>query len=86
MAGDATKRDDATQIRATSDRSRFGLLDGWAGGEPERRDTCAHSGGVMASVRTIYRDGQGGGGAAPAAQQFVWVSLRDPSPDELAAV
>jgi magnesium transporter len=41
----------------------------------------------MASVRTIYRDGQGGsGGAAPAAQRFVWVSLRDPSPDELVAV
>jgi magnesium transporter len=44
-------------------------------------------GGVMASARTTYRDEQGGGGgAAAAAQPFVWVSLRDPSPDELAAV
>jgi magnesium transporter len=42
-------------------------------------------GGVMASARTTYRDGQGGDDAA-AAQRFVWVSLRDPSPDELAAV
>jgi magnesium transporter len=40
----------------------------------------------MASVRTTYRDRQGGGGAGPATQRFVWVSLSDPSPDELAAV
>jgi magnesium transporter len=40
----------------------------------------------MASARTIYRDGQGGSGGAAAGQRFVWVSLRDPSPDELAAV
>jgi magnesium transporter len=40
----------------------------------------------MASARTTYRDSQGGDGAAAAAQPFVWVSLRDPSPDELAAV
>ena len=40
----------------------------------------------MASARTTYRDGQGGDGGAAAAQPFVWVSLRDPSPDELAAV
>jgi magnesium transporter len=39
----------------------------------------------MASARTTYREGQGGDGAA-AAHPFVWVSLRDPSPDELAAV
>jgi Mg2+ and Co2+ transporter CorA len=38
----------------------------------------------MASARTTYRDGHGGGGTAAA--PFVWVSLRDPSPDELAAV
>jgi magnesium transporter len=40
----------------------------------------------MASARTTYRDGQGGDGAEAAAHPFVWVSLRDPSPDELAAV
>ena len=41
----------------------------------------------MANARTIYRDGQGSsGGGAPAGQRFVWVSLRDPSPEELAAV
>ena len=40
----------------------------------------------MASVRTTYRDGQDGSGAAAAASPVVWVSLRDPSPDELAAV
>jgi magnesium transporter len=42
--------------------------------------------GVMASARTTYRHGQDGDGAAAAAHPFVWVSLRDPSPDELAAV
>ena len=40
----------------------------------------------MASARTTYRDGQDGDGAAAAADPFVWVSLRDPSADELAAV
>ena len=40
----------------------------------------------MASARITYRDGQVGGGAAAAADPFVWVNLRDPSPDELAAV
>jgi magnesium transporter len=39
----------------------------------------------MASSRTTYRDAQDGGDGA-AAHRFVWVSLRDPSPDELAAV
>jgi magnesium transporter len=39
----------------------------------------------MASARTTYQDRQGGDGAA-AADPFVWVSLRDPSPEELAAV
>jgi hypothetical protein len=40
----------------------------------------------MASARSTYRDGQDGDGAAAAAHPFVWVSLRDPSPEELAAV
>jgi magnesium transporter len=40
----------------------------------------------MASARTTYRDGQDGDSAAEAADPFVWVSLRDPSADELAAV
>jgi magnesium transporter len=39
---------------------------------------------VVASARTTYQDRQGGGAAA--ARPFVWVGLRDPSPDELAAV
>jgi magnesium transporter len=41
----------------------------------------------MASVRTTYPDGQRAQSAGPAAgYRFVWVSLRDPSPQELAAV
>jgi magnesium transporter len=40
----------------------------------------------MASVRTTYPDGQGIQGAGPAGHRFVWVSLHDPSPQELAAV
>jgi magnesium transporter len=40
----------------------------------------------MASVRTTYPDRQRTQGAAPAGHRFVWVSLRDPSPQELAAV
>ena len=39
----------------------------------------------MASARTTYQDRQGGGAEA-AAHPFVWVSLSDPSPEELAAV
>jgi magnesium transporter len=39
----------------------------------------------MASVRTTYRNKQAGGGAG-AGRPFLWVGLRDPSPDELAAV
>ena len=39
----------------------------------------------MASARTTYQDRQGGGAEVPA-QPFVWVSLSDPSPEELAAV
>ena len=40
----------------------------------------------MASARTTYLDGRGAEGAAPAGRTFVWVSLRDPSPEELASV
>jgi magnesium transporter len=40
----------------------------------------------MAGVRTTYPDGQSTEGAGPAGHRFVWVSLRDPNPDELAAV
>ena len=40
----------------------------------------------MATARTIYQDGRDADGAAPAAHTFVWVSLRDPSPEELASV
>jgi magnesium transporter len=39
----------------------------------------------MASARTTYQDRQGGGAEA-AAHPCIWVSLRDPSPEELAAV
>jgi len=40
----------------------------------------------MATARTTYQDGRGADGAAPAGDTFVWVSLRDPSPEELASV
>src|SRR5215207_2590117 len=40
----------------------------------------------MASARTTYPDTQGGEGRAATAHPFVWVGLRDPSPEELAAV
>jgi magnesium transporter len=40
----------------------------------------------MASVRTTYPDGQRTEGAGPAGHRFVWVSLHDPNPEELAAV
>src|SRR4029450_11483628 len=43
-------------------------------------------GSVMATARTTYQDGRGAEGAAPAGHTFVWVSLRDPSPEELASV
>ena len=39
----------------------------------------------MASARTTY-PGRQGGGAEATAHPYVWVSLRDPSPEELAAV
>ena len=40
----------------------------------------------MATARTTYQDGRGAEGAVPAGHTFVWVSLRDPSPEELASV
>ena len=40
----------------------------------------------MASARTTYQDGRRTEGAKPSGQSFVWVSLSDPSPQELAAV
>jgi magnesium transporter len=40
----------------------------------------------MPSARTTYQDSQRPEGAKPSGQSFVWVSLRDPSPQELAAV
>ena len=40
----------------------------------------------MATARTTYQDGRGADGAVPAGDTFVWVSLRDPSPEELASV
>jgi hypothetical protein len=40
----------------------------------------------MATARTIYQDGRDADGAAPAGHTFVWVSLRDPRPEELASV
>jgi magnesium transporter len=40
----------------------------------------------MASVRTTYPDRQSTQDTGPAGHRFVWVSLRDPNPQELAAV
>ena len=40
----------------------------------------------MATARTIFPDGRGADDAAPAGHTFVWVSLRDPSSEELASV
>jgi magnesium transporter len=40
----------------------------------------------MASARTTYQEGPGTDGARPSGHSFVWVSLRDPSPQELEAV
>jgi magnesium transporter len=40
----------------------------------------------MASARTTHQGRRGTDGAAPPGHPFVWVSLRDPSPEELAAV
>jgi magnesium transporter len=48
--------------------------------------TAAGELGAMASVRTTYPDGQAIQSAGSAGHRFVWVSLRDPSPQELAAV
>src|SRR4029450_389424 len=56
--------------------------------ECEGRGAAAgRSGGsVMATARTTFQDGRGADAAAPAGDTFVWVSLRDPSPEELASV
>ena len=40
----------------------------------------------MATARTTYQDRRGADGPAPAGHTFVWVSLRDPSPEELTSV
>ena len=40
----------------------------------------------MATARTTYQDGRGADGAALAGHTFVWVSMRDPSPEELSSV
>jgi magnesium transporter len=40
----------------------------------------------MTSTRSTYFDGQGAANAASPGRPVVWVSLRDPSPEELAAV
>jgi magnesium transporter len=40
----------------------------------------------MATARTIYQAGRGADGSARGRHTFVWVSLRDPSPEELASV
>ena len=62
-----------------------------AGRRPAEADGRGAAGGrsggsVMATARTTYEDGRGAEGAAPAGHTFVWVSLRDPSPEELASV
>jgi magnesium transporter len=61
----------------TGTLSGSGLLSRWACADADG-DAGAHehSGGVMASARTTYQDGH----------TFVWVSLHDPSPEELASV
>jgi magnesium transporter len=40
----------------------------------------------MANSRTTYQDRSGGDGATAPGDTFVWVSLRNPRPDELASV
>jgi hypothetical protein len=40
----------------------------------------------MANSRTTYQDRSGGDGPTASGDTFVWVSLRDPSPEELASV
>jgi Mg2+ and Co2+ transporter CorA len=57
-----------------------------AGTEPGDGGAREHSEGVMANSRTTYQDRSGGDGATASGVTFVWVSLRDPSPEELASV
>jgi magnesium transporter len=40
----------------------------------------------MANSRTTYQDTSGGDGATASGDSFIWVSLRDPSAEELASV
>jgi magnesium transporter len=40
----------------------------------------------MANVRTTFGGGRAGDGASPPGRSFAWVGLRDPGPEELAAV
>lgn len=47
--------------------------------------TAAGELGRMASVRTTYPDRQSTSDTGSAGHRFVWVSLHDPSPQELAA-
>src|SRR4029450_3098317 len=56
--------------------------------EADGRGAAVGQGGgsVMATARTTYQDGRGTLGAAPAGDTFVWVSPRDPSAEERAAV
>ena len=49
------------------------------------RSTAAGELGAMASVRTAYPDRQSTPDTGSAGHRFVWISLRDPSPQELAA-
>jgi hypothetical protein len=66
------KRDDAnTDRRKSATRSAQACQIVGAGAEPGHRGAREHSGGVMASARTTYRDMQGADGAAAAAHPFV---------------
>jgi hypothetical protein len=51
-----------------------------------RRRRAGASGRLMANSRTTYQDRSGGDGATASGDTFTWVSLRDPSPEELASV
>jgi Mg2+ and Co2+ transporter CorA len=75
----------ATQAGAAGAVSGSGFLSRLARAETDG-DAHEHPGGVMASARTTYQGGQGGDGTAPPGDTFVWVSLRDPSSEELASV
>jgi magnesium transporter len=67
-------------------------LDPWVCAEPAGGDAKTDGvgvpafGGVMALERTTYQHGRDGKGTAPPGHSYVWVSLHDPSPDELASL